>query len=102
MGNNSTAPGRAHGHSYFMTRSTNVTAIRVYVTISQPLVYADTPLVSLFCEENILLLVPLVAKHPLPSLFAGAISTDRLSRSFHAALCRHVAGEDGCIYLYGI
>jgi len=34
MGNNSLAPGRAHGHSYFITRSTNVTAIRVSVTIS--------------------------------------------------------------------
>jgi len=38
MGNNSPAPGRAHEHSYFITRSTNVTAIRVSVTISQPLV----------------------------------------------------------------
>jgi len=34
MGNNSLAPGRAHGHSYFITRSTNVTANRVSVTIS--------------------------------------------------------------------
>ena len=34
MGNNSLAPGRAHEHSYFITRSTNVTAIRVSVTIS--------------------------------------------------------------------
>jgi len=39
MGNKSPAPGRAHGHSYyFITRSTNFTAIRVSVTISQPLV----------------------------------------------------------------
>jgi len=38
MGNNSPAPGQAHGHSYFLTRSTDVTAIRVSVTISQPLV----------------------------------------------------------------
>ena len=36
MGNNSPAPGRAHEHSYFITRSTNVTAIRLSVTISQP------------------------------------------------------------------
>ena len=37
-GNNSPAPGRAPGHSYFITRSTNFTAVRLSVTISQPLV----------------------------------------------------------------
>jgi len=37
-GNNSPAPGRAHGHSYFITSSTNFTAVRLSVTISQPLV----------------------------------------------------------------
>jgi len=42
MSNNSPAPGRAHEHSYFMTRSTNVTAIRVSVTISQRLVTLTT------------------------------------------------------------
>jgi len=38
MCNNSPVPGRAHGHGYFITRSTNVTVIRVSVTTSQPLV----------------------------------------------------------------
>jgi len=37
-GNNLPAPGRAHGHNYFITRSTNFTAVRLSVTISQPLV----------------------------------------------------------------
>jgi len=32
------APGRAHGHSYCITRSTNFAAVRLSVTISQPLV----------------------------------------------------------------
>jgi len=38
MGNNSPAPRRAHGHSYFITRSTYVTAIRASATILQLLV----------------------------------------------------------------
>jgi len=37
-GNDSPAPGRAHGQSYFITRSTTFTAVRSSVTISQPLV----------------------------------------------------------------
>jgi len=37
-GNNSPAPGRARGHSHFITRSTNVTAVRLSVMLSQPLI----------------------------------------------------------------